>query len=52
MLYWATQNQGVFLGIWWWFIPPGVVIVLFTGSLIMIGSVIDDVLNPKLTGVL
>lgn len=52
MLYWAIQNQGVFLGIWWWFIPPGVVILLFTGSMIMIGSVIDDVLNPRLTGAL
>ena len=52
MLHWAIAHQGVHMGIWWWFIPPGVVIVLFTGSLIMIGSVIDDVLNPKLTGVL
>jgi peptide/nickel transport system permease protein len=52
MLHWAIQNQGVFMGIWWWFVPPGLVIVMYTGSLIMIGSVIDDVLNPKLTGVL
>ena len=52
MLHWAIQNQGVFMGIWWWFIPPGVVILLFTGSMIMIGSVIDDVLNPRLTGAL
>jgi peptide/nickel transport system permease protein len=52
MLYWAIQNSSVLMGIWWWFIPPGLVIVLFTGSLIMIGSVMDDVLNPKLTGVL
>lgn len=52
MLHWAIQNQGVFMGIWWWFIPPGVAILLFTGSMIMIGSVIDDVLNPRLTGAL
>jgi peptide/nickel transport system permease protein len=52
MLYWAVQNQGVYMGIWWWFVPPGVVIILFTGSMVMLSSVIDDVLNPKLTGVL
>ena len=52
MLHWAIGNQAISAGIWWWFVPPGVVIVLFTGSMVMIGSVIDDVLNPKLTGVL
>ena len=35
------------LGAWWYFIPPGLVIVMFTGTLMMITSVIDDVLNPK-----
>jgi peptide/nickel transport system permease protein len=52
ILHWAIGNQAVSAGIWWWFVPPGIVIVLFTGSMIMIGSVMDDVLNPKLTGVL
>jgi peptide/nickel transport system permease protein len=51
ILHWAFGNQAVGGGLWWWFLPPGVVIVLFTGSMIMIGSVMDDVLNPKLTGV-
>jgi len=35
------------LGAWWYFIPPGLIIVMFTGTLMMITSVIDDVLNPK-----
>ena len=52
MLHWAIMNQAIVVGIWWWFIPPGLIIILFTGSMVMIGSVIDDVLNPKLTGVL
>ena len=34
-------------GIWWYFMPPGLFIVLFTGTLIVLTSVIDDVLNPK-----
>lgn len=40
---WAALTQGA----WWYFIPPGLVIVMFTGTLMMITSVIDDVLNPK-----
>jgi peptide/nickel transport system permease protein len=52
MLFWAIGNQAVSAGLWWWFVPPGLIIILFTGSMIMIGSVMDDVLNPKLTGVL
>ena len=52
MLHWAIVNQAIVNGSWWWFIPPGLIILLITGSLFVIGSVIDDVLNPKLTGVL
>ncbi len=35
------------LGAWWYFVPPGLVIIMFTGTLMMLTSVIDDVLNPK-----
>jgi len=52
MLHWSIMNQAVNMEIWWWFIPPGIIIVLITGSIITIGSVIDDVLNPKLRGAL
>jgi peptide/nickel transport system permease protein len=52
ILYWSIIAHAIHLGIWWWFIPPGLVILLFTGSMFMIGSLIDDVLNPKLRGVL
>lgn len=52
MLHWAIMNEALYIGAWWWFVPAGLFLILFTGSLIMIGSMIDDVLNPKLTGVL
>lgn len=52
MMHWAIMKQAIHGGMWWWFIPPGIIIILITGSLLMIGSVIDDVLNPKLRGVL
>ncbi|KXA94952.1 hypothetical protein AKJ65_02985 [candidate division MSBL1 archaeon SCGC-AAA259E19] len=52
MLHWSIMNQAVQMEVWWWFLPPGFIIITFTGSIIMIGSVIDDALNPKLRGVL
>jgi len=50
MFHWAIINYAVTVGAWWCFIPPGIVLISFTGSLIILGSVIDDVLNPKLQG--
>ena len=52
MLHWSIMNQAIHMGVWWWFIPPGIVLISFTGALFAMGSVIDDVLNPKLRGVL
>ena len=50
MLHWSIANYALTNRVWWWFVPPGIVLISFTGSLIMLGSVIDDVLNPKLQG--
>ena len=51
MLHWSIMNQAIHIGVWWWFVPPGVVLISFTGALLALGSVMDDVLNPKLRGV-
>jgi len=51
MLHWSIMMQAIHIGVWWWFIPPGIVLISFTGALLATGSVIDDVLNPKLRGV-
>jgi len=48
MLEWAVSWETHSIGAWWYFIPPGVILVMFTGTLLMITAVIDDVLNPKL----
>ena len=48
MLHWSFISQAPSMGAWWWFVPPGVVLVIFVGSLIMVASVIDDVFNPRL----
>ena len=47
MLEWAISFNAVSQGVWWYFAPPGLVLVILTGTLIMITAVIDDVLNPK-----
>ncbi|KXB00966.1 hypothetical protein AKJ41_03265 [candidate division MSBL1 archaeon SCGC-AAA259O05] len=52
MLYWAVSNQAPHMGVWWWFVPPGIIITLFTGTLVFLGSIMDKVLNPRLRGVI
>jgi len=36
------------LGTWWWFIPPGIGIVLIVGSLYVLNVGLDQVFNPRL----
>jgi peptide/nickel transport system permease protein len=36
------------LGMWWWFIPPGLGIVLIVGSLYVMNVGLDQIFNPRL----
>lgn len=36
------------LGLWWWFIPPGLTIALLVGALYITNVGLDEVFNPKL----
>ncbi|MCD0442728.1 ABC transporter permease [Glycomyces sp. A-F 0318] len=36
------------LGMWWWFIPPGLAITLIVGALYITNVGLDEVFNPKL----
>jgi peptide/nickel transport system permease protein len=36
------------LGIWWWFIPPGLAITMIVGALYVVNVGLDEVFNPKL----
>jgi len=38
------------LGAWWYFVPPGVCIVLVVLAFTLVGSALDDLLNPKRGG--
>lgn len=44
----AVQWGALLLGIWWWFIPPGLAITAIVGALYVMNVGLDEVFNPKL----
>ncbi|WP_423463060.1 ABC transporter permease [Promicromonospora sp. MS192] len=44
----AVQWSALHLGLWWWFVPPGLGITLIVGSLYVMNVGLDEVFNPKL----
>lgn len=45
----AAQSSGApGLGIWWYYVPPATAIVLVVLAFTLMGSALDDVLNPRL----
>jgi peptide/nickel transport system permease protein len=48
MLNQAKQWSAMNLGLWWWFIPPGLGITTIVGALYIMNVGLDEVFNPKL----
>jgi peptide/nickel transport system permease protein len=48
MMYNAVTWAALQLGIWWWFIPPGVGIIALVGALYVMNVGLDEIFNPKL----
>lgn len=48
MMSWALKWGSLQLGLWWWFIPPGLGIMALVGSLYIMNVGLDEVFNPKL----
>lgn len=48
MLYFAQKQAALSSGAWWWMILPGFGIALAAFSFILVGSALDEVLNPRL----
>jgi peptide/nickel transport system permease protein len=44
----ALLWSALMLGMWWWFIPPGVAITAIVGALYVMNVGLDEVFNPKL----
>ena len=44
----ASANNALSLGMWWWFVPPGLLIALFGCGLALINFSLDEIINPRL----
>lgn len=50
MIYWALNYNALFRGLWWWMLPPVVMIISIFIGLYFISSSIAFYLNPRLRG--
>lgn len=48
MFYWAQKSDALLLGLWWWFIPPGLCIAVLGAGLALVNFGIDEVADPRL----
>lgn len=48
MMYEAVAWSALQLGLWWWFVPPGVAITAIVGALYITNVGLDEVFNPRL----
>ncbi|MFW6068319.1 MAG: ABC transporter permease [Chloroflexota bacterium] len=44
----AVLWSALHLGMWWWFVPPGLAITAIVGALYIMNVGLDEVFNPKL----
>jgi len=44
----AVLWGALYLGMWWWFVPPGLAITTIVGALYVTNVGLDEVFNPKL----
>jgi peptide/nickel transport system permease protein len=44
----AVHWSALQLGMWWWFVPPGLGITIIVGALFIMNVGLDEVFNPKL----
>ena len=47
MLRWAISFQAASTGVWWWILPPGILITLYSLSLLLIKDGLDEIFNPR-----
>ena len=48
MIYWNIFNSSVLLGLWYWLLPPIVVLITLFVGLFTISAGLDEVANPRL----
>ncbi len=50
MLYWAQLMESVRRGLFWWFVPPGAILVALATSLLVMSTALDEYFSPRLKG--
>ena len=45
----AFQQNALFRGMWWWFVPPGLALALLGFATTMVNFGLDEVTNPTLS---
>lgn len=48
MLHYAFESGAASIGAYWYFLPPGICVVLLVLSFTFLGYTLDEILNPKL----
>jgi peptide/nickel transport system permease protein len=48
MMNYSVMNAALILGMWWWFVPPGLGIMGIVAGLYITNVGLDEVFNPKL----
>jgi peptide/nickel transport system permease protein len=48
MMYNAVAWSALQLGMWWWFVPPGIGITAIVGALYVVNVGLDEIFNPRL----
>jgi peptide/nickel transport system permease protein len=49
MLNFAFDRSAITNGAWWFYLPPGLAIVWVTLGCVLLGNVLEEMLNPRLT---
>jgi peptide/nickel transport system permease protein len=49
MLNFAFDRNAISNGAWWFYLPPGLAIVWVTLGCVLLGNVLEEILNPRLT---
>ena len=50
VLYWASRKAALVNEMWWWIVPPGLMIMLTTVGFAFVSHASDKVVNPRLRG--
>lgn len=48
MLYWAINNEAYLTGLWWWILPPSIMISVLMFSFTLLNFGVDEIANPSL----